>query len=277
MELTYPVLSGLALADYDPATGIGYVLEAFEGWEGSPASSVDVKQKPRGAGAWTGKGYANARHIAAGGKVFMPSFASLVSYENALNKACSYDNVPLVVDEAGIVRSCLVKRTDVVLFKRIGPTVAEWSLQVVAEDPRKLYALVSGSTYLPSTSGGLALPYTIPYSINALQVTGQLSLVNTGNVAGPVFARIEGPCAGPVITHGTQVLSLPSLVLGAGEWLDIDFEKREVLANGQASRNTFIGSRGWSTFEPGPNTWSFTATSYTAGAQLTITATSADK
>jgi len=117
---------------------------------------------------------------------------------------------------------------------------------------------------------------TIPFTIDAVTVTGQVSLVNPGNETGPVRLRIDGPCRGPVVTHvssGTQLIFSSSLVLGAGEWIDVDMEARTVLANGQASRAPWITSRGWSGFTPGENTWAFTAAAFDAAARLTVVAT----
>lgn len=129
--------------------------------------------------------------------------------------------------------------------------------------------------YLASSSpvtGGL----TVGFTVDATTVTGQVSLVNPGNEPGPVRLRIDGPCVGPVITHvstGAQLVFSSSLVLRAGEWLEVDMESRTVLANGQSSRAGWITSRGWSQFDPGRNTWSFTAASFTSAARLTVTAT----
>lgn len=120
----------------------------------------------------------------------------------------------------------------------------------------------------------------IPFTIDAVTVTGQVSLENPGNETGPVRLRIDGPCRGPVVTHvstGAQLVFASSLVLGAGEWIDVDMEARTVLANGQASRAPWITSRGWSGFTPGLNTWSFTAAAFDPGARLTVVATPAWK
>jgi hypothetical protein len=81
-----------------------------------------------------------------------------------------------------------------------------------------------------------------------------------------------------VVTHagsGKALVFSSSLVLGAGEWIDVDMEAQTVLANGQSSRAGYITSRGWSGFEPGHNTWSFTAIGYDAASKLTVSATPA--
>ncbi|WP_105033490.1 hypothetical protein [Cryobacterium aureum] len=280
LETTHPVLSGLALSAIDPTTGTEWLMEEFEGWEGSPASTIRVEQKVRGQGGSAGLAYEESRDIGIGGKVFTSSWAELKRAELQLSAACTLEDSLLTIEENGQFRHCMVRRAGKVIFERISTTVAQWSIQVVALDPRKLHAPLTGSTSLPSTTGGLTIPFTVPVVISAVQATGQITLTNPGNTAGPVFGRIDGPCVGPIVTHagpgGGQLVFAPSLVLAAGEWLDIDYERHEVLANGQASRNKYIRARGWSSFEPGVNTWAFTAASFNAASQLTITATPAD-
>lgn len=116
---------------------------------------------------------------------------------------------------------------------------------------------------------------TVPFRINAKTVTGQVSLNNPGNESGSVVIRIDGPCAGPVVTHvstGNALVFSSSLVLRAGEFLVIDMDARTAMANGQSNRAGYITSRGWSAFDPGPNTWAFSAASYNSASQLTVTA-----
>src|SRR5659263_156395 len=174
----------------------------------------------------------------------------------------------------------MARRSDVVLAAKQTDTIAKWSIQVVADDPRKFSTPITASTSLPSSSGGLTIPYTIPYSINAVQNSGQVSIFNPGNETGPVVMRLDGPCVGPVITHigsGLRLTFAASATLGLGEFWDIDMEGQSVLAQGQATRAQFITSRQWSGLEPGNNTFAFTAASYSAGALLTVTGTPADK
>ncbi|WIA97618.1 phage tail family protein [Curtobacterium sp. MCBA15_004] len=126
--------------------------------------------------------------------------------------------------------------------------------------------------------GGLTVAAVGGLVINAVTVTGQVSLTNPGNDTGPLRLRIDGPCTGPVVTHvgtGDRLVFSSSLVLAAGEWLDIDMEKRQVYANGQSSRAGYITSRGWFGFDPGPNTFAFTAAQYDAASQLTVAGTPA--
>lgn len=116
---------------------------------------------------------------------------------------------------------------------------------------------------------------TVPFRINATTVTGQVSLTNPGNESGPVVIRIDGPCTGPVVTHvstGNALVFSSSLVLQDGEFLLVDMDARTALANGQSNRAGYITSRGWSSFDPGQNTWSFSAARYNSRSQLSVAA-----
>jgi hypothetical protein len=117
--------------------------------------------------------------------------------------------------------------------------------------------------------------FTVPFIIDAKTITGQVSLTNPGNESGTVVLRIEGPCVGPVVTHvstGNAIVFSSSLVLREGEFLEIDMDARTALANGQSNRAGYITSRGWSAFDPGRNTWAFSAAQYNSQSQLSVTA-----
>ncbi len=252
--------------------------DQFSGWDDSAASTIAVVRKPRQRGGWAGEAFDAPAHYSLGGLLIAPSPAAMLAARDRLKAAATLGDTTLTFIEEGVSRSATVRREDRVLFDRLTPTVASWSIQLVAPDPRKLGAPLPISTRLPSTTGGLTVPFTVPFVVDAVTVTGQVSLVNPGNISGPVRLRIDGPVQGPVVTHvssGKSLVFASSVVLGAGEFLTVDMERREVLANGQSSRNGWVTERGWSSFEPGDNTWAFTAVSYDAGALLSVDATPA--
>ena len=272
---------GLNLSGID-AFGCTWMTTDFPGWDGSPASTAETKNKTRAHGAWAGNAYFNPRHLVGKGIVKAPTEATLKDAFNRLNDAVSLDDSLLTVVEGSSSRWCMARRTDEVIPTRIPGNLrsAKWSIQGIADDYRKFSAPITASTHLPSSSGGLLIPYTIPYTISGVQTSGQVSIFNAGNETGPVTMRLDGPCVGPVITHVGSGLSLvfaASATLGVGEWWDIDMEAQSVLANGGPTRAQFITSRQWSGLEPGNNVWAFTAASYSAGALLTVTGTPADK
>jgi hypothetical protein len=272
-----PVQIGDLQLNATDADGVRWVLQQFEGW-GTPAPRASMIDRTRRSGSVRGVPYSGGRNLSAAGSIYAPTPELLVSALDRLLSSVSLDETQLRVDEPGISRHVTVARSDETLTKYITDRVADYSFQVASTDWRKFGADLSASTFLPSSSGGLTIPFTIPFTIDAVQVTGQVSLLNPGNDTGPVRLRIDGPCTGPVVTHvgsGQALVFSSSLVLGAGEWIDVDMEAQTVLANGQSSRAGYITSRGWSGFEPGLNTWSFTAVGYDAASRLTVTATPA--
>lgn len=255
--------------------GVDWSVEKFDGW-GATASTRETVQKTRQAGGWSGDGFSTPRHMSTSGKFYAPTPEAAALALDRLNDAASIYDTDLVMYEPGLTRSLMVHRTDDVLHSWEMPTVATWALGLVADDPRKMGDELTASTGLPSSSGGLVVPFAVPFSVDAVTNSGQVSLENIGNESGPVVLRIDGPCTGPVITHvgsGLALVFASSLVLGAGEWLTVDMEARSVMANDQASRNGYVISRGWSNFTPGQNTWAFTAAAYSPDARLTVTAT----
>jgi len=262
----------------DP-NGVKWVLKAFDGW-GSPRSTLNVVQKPRQNGGWGGLSYQQPRYIHATVSLYAPTDSALTVALDSLYAAVSLDDALLTVQEAGFTRSTAVRRSDEVLHTRVTNRVAEVSFQMVAVDPRKMGQNTTASTLLPITTGGITVPFTVPFTITSTVLSGQINLTNPGNTTGPVAVRIDGPCTGPVITHTssttTNALVFSSnLSMGTGEFLIVNMDARTALANGQTTRAGYITSRGWSGFDPGSNTWSFTASSYDPAAQITVTAAAA--
>jgi hypothetical protein len=194
---------------------------------------------------------------------------------DTLIHAVSKTDTTFQVSESGRIRWCMARRYGDVQITRVNHFIFRFTFQMVSLDWRKFGATLTGTTALPSSSGGMTYPMVFPYTYDAASVSGQVSLSNQGNEFGPVTLRIDGPCVGPKVTHvssGKQLVFASSLTLGAGEFLIVDMEAHTVLANGQASRAGWVTSRGWSEFQPGPNTWAFDAITYNAASQLSVSA-----
>jgi hypothetical protein len=263
------------------ANGVKWIVRGFDGW-GSVSPTIQVVQKPRQQGGWAGLSYGTPRYVMVQVMVVAPSPSALTAALDSIYAAVDFGNCTLTVAEAGFTRSLTVRRNSQVEHSRVTNTIANVQFQVVAVDPRKLGSTLTQQTALPSTTGGLTVPFTVPFTITSTVVSGQINLTNPGNEAGPVVLRIDGPCTGPIITHTssttTQALVFSSnLSLGSGEFLLVDMDKRTALANGQTTRAGYITSRGWSAFDPGANSWAFTASTYNSGSLLTVTATPAWK
>lgn len=117
----------------------------------------------------------------------------------------------------------------------------------VALDPF-IYAgdeTVAGPIDLPTVTGGLTVPFTVPFSIDVIVTGGTASLVNGGTADAGLLLRIDGPVTGPVVSlshaSGTVQTLRIDAELADGEWLEIDTAARTVVFNdvtslrGQAS------------------------------------------
>jgi hypothetical protein len=257
--------------------GVLWGVESVDGW-GPTGSSVTQTQRPRQPGAWSGGKFAKARAVTVKGGFEAPSPEAAQDALDRLAAAVSLEEFKLAITETTSPRWATVYQTGEIIPIWVNATEVEWSFQVASDDWRKFGEPMVKSTALPSESGGLTVPFTVPFTIAATSASGQVNLINPGNDSGPVVLRVDGPCAGPEIIHtstGSSLKFSSQLVLGAGEYLEIDMERRTALANGQVSRAGWITSRGWSQFDPGANTWSFTATAFDPSARLTVTATPA--
>ncbi|MFF1633977.1 hypothetical protein [Leifsonia sp. NPDC058248] len=277
--LTYATLGPVTFNAKD-AAGVEWYLSNIAGW-GAPQGTLKPVQKPRQAGAWAGLSYAQGRSLVVSGAVVAPTPELAVAALDNLISAVSLDDTLLTVYEpGGMIRTVTVRRDGDVLPVWESSVAFTFSAQVFAADPRKLGPVMSGSTGMPATSGGLIIPHTIPFAIASTVIAGQISMFNPGNEIGSVVLRIDGPCVGPVITHSssttrTALVFSSSLALGVGEWLTVDMDSHVTLGNDQANRASYITSRGWSGFDPGENTWAFTAPAFNPAALLTVTATPA--
>ena len=268
-------LGGLVLGQYD-GRGVKWSVNKFDGWDGSPASTTQFDQRARGHGATTSEGFLTPRFLTIEGKITAPSLALLDESRDMLNAAVTLELTEMLVSESASVRNVMVKRQGAVVVDMITDTVASYSVLVGAPDSLKYGDLVTASTLLPSSSGGLVYPATYPVTYTGVSNTGVIRVRNEGNTQAPVWLRVDGPipAGGWTVTHVGKKQSLTfstSLALGAGEFITVDMERREVLAQGQAARAGYVTSRGWFSLDPGDNDIAFSAQNYSPTALLTVT------
>lgn len=150
----------------------------------------------------------------------------------------------------------------------------------VALDPF-IYAgaeTVAGPTNLPTFSGGLTIPVTVPFTVDGVLVSGFLDLFNAGTADTPLLIRIDGPVQEPRVTlqrdDGVIQTLRFDLDLGVGEWLDIDTGARTVTLNGTSSRRGQTAGD-FPILPPGTHTILFRAGEFNLDAEMTVTFRSA--
>jgi hypothetical protein len=196
--------------------------------------------------------------------------------EDRLSAAVSLGEFPMIVAFPDRTRNCMVQRKGEVLPTELTDVMASYSVLISAKDPRKYGDLVTASTLLPFSSGGLVRPSTWPRTWTGVSSTGVIRVNNPGNTQAPVWLRIDGPvpAGGWTVTHVGRQKSLTfstALALDAGEFVTVDMDRREVLAQGQSPRAGYVTSRGWFSLDPGDNDIAFSAQNYSPTATLTVT------
>jgi len=190
-----------------------------------------------------------------------------------LSAAVTLQPTQMLVSEKRRVRGCMVQRQGEVVPTPLTDVSAHYSVIVAAKDSRKFGDVVTVSTGLPSSSGGLVRPSTWPRTWSGVSETGTVRIFNPGNEQAPVWLRLDGPlpAGGWAVTHlGKGREFRTSLSLVSGEFLTVDMDRREILAQGQSARAGYVTSRGWFSLDPGWNDIAFSAPNYSAGALLTV-------
>lgn len=268
--------SDIVLNSIDP-DGVLWLInqDGFDGW-GSPGSTAELTQRARGHGSTSSEGFYRSRVMSIAGVFDAPTPELALAAADKLSAAVSLSGFTLSVAQAGSIRSCSVKRQDDVIIKWVDAVTANFSIQIAAKDPLKYGDLVTASTLLPSSSGGLIRPSTWPRTWTGVSNSGVVRVNNSGNTQAPVWLRIDGPipAGGWTVTHIGKKQSLTfatALELGAGEFVTVDMDRREVLAQGQSARAGYVTSRGWFSLDPGDNDIAFSAQNYSSTASLTVT------
>lgn len=263
--------------------GTDWIIDTVQGW-GSPATTAAWVQKSRAVGAYQSvPPFLQSRTVVLGGLVAALTAQNATDAEDQLIAAFTDDPSMMQVTEPGRgTRWALAARDGEVDTDWRDDLSFRWSAQVRCPDPRKFGDVLSASTGLPSTSGGLAFPFTFPVTFPSIVNSGTISLINPGNATGPVSIRVDGPGGGPQITHvgpdGVPEVFATPAELVAGQWVDIDMEAHTVLMNGTSPRP--ISRRGFSGFDPtlpdgtpGVNLWTCAMASPNPAARFTVSAT----
>ena len=269
-----PVALGDIVLNTIDADGVHWILEEFN-WDDSPASTSVLTQRTRGHGGTASEGFFAPMVYTLSGLISAPSVALVVAARNKLAAAVTLTDFQMIVAEADSVSHSFVRRQDQIIFKRVTPSEMTFSIQVVAADPRKFGDLVTSSTRLPFSEGGLVFPATFPVTFTGTSGTGVVSVTNPGNTEAPVWLRIDGPvpAGGWTVTHvgrGRSLTFSTAIALGVGEFVTVDMDRREVLAQGQSPRSGYVTSRGWFSLDPGVNDIAFSAQNYSSTASLTV-------
>lgn len=269
---TVQLPGGIVLGADEPS-GVGWVLDDLEGWD-TTDSTGEVHQRSDQHGGWTTPAFYRPRHLVARGVIFGTSRAQVRDAMDRLLASIPLEVPgPVVVTQDGLTRQAHARQHGPQVVRWAGPYEADYDLQLVCPDSRKLSAGSARtlSTGLPAVVGGLTVPFDVPFTIDASGSAGVLRVTNTGSVEAPATLRIDGPVQYPQITHAQSGRTIAlDLLIDAGQHVDLDLDHRTVMLNGTTSRRGRM--RGdWFTLRPGLNTISWGAVAGTEDSTLTAT------
>lgn len=266
--------------------GVDWIVETEDGWSSSPPVRAVVEERQSADGGWNGPGWYASRVVTLSGKALADSRVSMLSAKERLKAAITpRDRVDLVVEEKHLSRRAQVRLSDTIEIADWGAHAFNWSLIVVAADPRR-YALtpVSTSTTLPSAAAsGRTYPHTYPRTYGGGGGSGRVFVANDGDFdQTPAVISISGPVANPRVAHLQSGRSLGfAITLTSAEYLQIDLLTRQVLLNGTASRaSSIIAGSAWFMLARGLNELQFRGAAVTEDPDptppvMTVTAASA--
>ncbi|POH58262.1 hypothetical protein CVS28_12530 [Arthrobacter glacialis] len=156
------------------------------------------------------------------------------------------DLAPLVLSDFGDVCHRLIRQEGDPDVRLVSDYEFTFSVQLVAPKARKLGGdgsaayQFSATAFLPSTTGGLQAPFTVPFSIGATVVNGSVTVTATGDAPPPVLVRINGPAVQPIIRDQDGGSMLLDISLDAGQWLDVDLDARTIKINSTVNRRNLL-------------------------------------
>lgn len=257
------------------ANGVAWALQDLQGWDGSEVRS-EYTDREADHGSWASPVYLGSRPITLAGKITAPDRTSLEGALEQLRSAAALSDTTLVVYDLTGAKQATVRRSGKPLFGYETDRIANYSVLVTAGDPRRYSTtLQTGTTGLPSTTGGLTFPITFPVTWSATTVSGQINAVNSGSMDTRPILTIAGPVVAPTVSalypDGSVRQLMYSLTLATGDVLTIDTDAHTVLLNGSVSRRRFLSvSSGWPTIPAASSViFQFQSSTYNASALLT--------
>lgn len=249
-------------------------------FDGVP-STLQTENKVMSDGWYGNSPRLQGRTITVEGHIIGQCTESCVNAWEAFKSVLDTAGMLLTVRLGDIIRQVRVwQSSSAPLVKWAGVNILHFSLGLTSLSPC-LYGVepVSGSSGLPSTSGGMVFPYTFVGSDASLSswiwsenvLSGSVALTNTGTASSPVMIRIDGPVVKPQVLHTrTGHVMAVDMTFGSGHYVTINGVTHEILIDGSDPVRGCVSRREWSHAEPGLNVWSFSASEYSDAARMTV-------
>lgn len=244
-------LGPIPLGGVDGA-GVAWSLMKMDGWS-SATVRVERQQREGDHGSRSAPAYFGERPITLTGTITAPDIAVLDGAMERLRAAVPLTGTTSLVVQESTPKQCDVTLSGDLLMEYLSDRIASYSILVTADDPRR-YSTVLQEKYtgLPSSSGGLTAPYTVPYTLSGTTVAGQVDAFNEGSMDTRPTLTIAGPVSQPSVfgqmPDGTVRMLTCAFDLSADDVLVIDTDAHSAILNGNVSRRRYLAApQGWPT------------------------------
>lgn len=252
------------------ANGTAWIIGDVQGMDGPPTAGQVVQRQGDHGGLPTPQ-FLAPRPITVVVTAVATSRALREAAAAALQAAVPVSELALWRLDETIPKQLMVRRSGPLAEKVLSPLASEFTIGLIAPDPRK-YGTTQHVTTVnwAGVAGGVAPPLTPPFTLPAAPPQMVVTVTNAGSFETRPTITIAGPVTGPGITNLTtgQRLSWPTLTLGAGDYLVVDLLAQAGYYNG-SYRPADLGGSAWFSCPPGATTIQMTGTA-ASGANMTV-------
>jgi hypothetical protein len=232
--------------------GRDWVIDKETGWSASPPVRDPQAQARTGThGSWPATVYRDPRTIRLDGWVYAPTAEARRDAEHRLAALCADPERRYELrctEETGDLVTAVTQEDATIVSIRPGGRWLDFSLQLVAADPRKYAAEQSADTGLPGSSAtgldfgtgsGLDFAAGSGLDFGPQLSTGRATVANDGTADTAPVLTVTGPLTPPVVItrrdNGATVAYLDPLA--AAQRLMIDIGRRVVLLGTSSRRH----------------------------------------
>lgn len=259
--------------------GVDWLIQDVTDWSSTSVHSESA-DRPWGDGVWLGRQWISAKRFEIRLSLVARSYdaAFFESRVDAiLNELPIRKTMPMVVKRWESVTVTMVRIEESVKVIPVDRRRWDISIQCIAPEILRYAAdwetgQVAWDVYetgLPKKSGGLRVPFRVPFIIKSESVAGELRFIVAGSARPLSQIIITGPVKNPVIRDAVAGWRVAvDLDISAGERLVIDPGSRTVELNGASRRGAITG--GFPIIDVGEHLITWSADGYSPEARLKI-------
>lgn len=216
--------------------GITWLWQKLDGWDSPDVQGSGVIARSGDHGAWAAPQYYAARQMTLTVTASAPSQALRDIARSRLQQAVPVSDLAKLRYDEPVPKFTWVRRSGKVT--EAYPTLSDvtFTIGLVAPDPRK-YAASSRSLRIgllaASAGGGMVVPFTVPFTLNAASPPGASVVTNGGDFVSPPVVVLVGQVGAPTVSNlsAGSTVSWSSLNLGTGDVFVIDFLNKQAFVN----------------------------------------------